>query len=296
MEDLLAHIRADAKDLRHEVQKASRQGRGTSQEISDFRENALQSFLQNYFPFPYRIAKGGIRDSRGNKSDSIDCILVNPFHPYTIDSRDKFKIILADGVDAAVEVKPDISRKTELIRGLEQGLTVKALRRTRTPLLKISSPSEEMVNYSLRTPYFIFATKAKRNILETAEEVTDFYSNEGISSLDQADAIVVESVGIIANYPVKGLFTWEQKDTSEKASKIFERDTGWFFEEWGVDTLAGFLLKLNSAFPARGTLHAPLISEYLRTTQILDIVPLPAELEAKAFYKQQAASKRDGGN
>ena len=127
MEDLLAHIRADAKDLRHEFQKASRQGRGTSQEISDFRENALQSFLQNYFPFPYRIAKGGIRDSRGNKSDSIDCILVNPFHPYTIDSRDKFKIILADGVDAAVEVKPDISRKTELIRGLEQGLTVKAL-------------------------------------------------------------------------------------------------------------------------------------------------------------------------
>jgi hypothetical protein len=296
MEDLLAHIRADAKDLRHKFQEASGQGRGTSQEISDFRENALQSFLQNYFPFPYRIAKGGILDSRGNKSDSIDCILVNPFHPYTIDTRDKFKIILADGVDAAIEVKPDISRKAELIRGLKQGPTVKALRRTRTPLLKISNPSEEMVEYSLRTPYVIFTTKAKRNILETAEEVTDFYSNEGISPLDQADAIVVEGVGIIANYPVKGLFTWQRKDTSETASKIFERETGWFFEEWGADALAGFLLKLNSAFPARGTLHAPLISEYLRPTQITDIVPLPATPDAKTFYRQQASSQRVSSN
>jgi len=60
MEDILVHIRDDAKDLRHEFYKASRQGRGTPQEIADFRENALQVLLQNYFPFPYRIAKGGI--------------------------------------------------------------------------------------------------------------------------------------------------------------------------------------------------------------------------------------------
>jgi len=290
MEDLLAHVRDDATALRHKFQRARRQGRGTPQEIADFRENALQALLQNYFPFPYRIAKGGILDSKGNKSGSIDCILVNPYHPYTIDLREKFTIILTDGVDAAIEVKPDISRKDELERGLDQGLTVKALRRARSTLLKISKPSEEMVEYSLRTPYYIFAMKAKGNILETAEEVTDFYSNAGVSPLDQADAIVVEGVGIIANYPVKGLLTWEQKDTSEKAGRMFEHDTGWFFEEWGDDALAGLLLKLSRAIPARATLDGPVISEYLRSTRITNLVPLPAEPEAKAFYGQQASS------
>jgi hypothetical protein len=290
MEDLLAHIRDDATTLRHDFKKASRQGRGTPQEVSDFRENALQVLLQNYFPFPYRIAKGGILDSKGNKSASIDCILVNPYHPYTIDRREKFTIILTDGVDAAIEVKPDISREDELRRGLEQGLTVKALRRARTTLPKFSKPSEEVIDYSLRTPYYIFAMKAKGNILETAEEVTDFYSNAGIAPLDQADAIVVEGVGIIANYPIQGLITWEQADTSEKPAELFGRDTGWFFEEWGDNTLAGLLLKLSYALPAKANLNEPVISEYLRPTQITDIVPLPASPEAKAFYGQQASS------
>jgi len=214
--------------------------------------------------------------------------LVNPYHPYTINRREKFTIILTEGVEAAIEVKPDISRNDELVRGLEQGLTVKALRRARSTLLKFRKPGKEMVDYSLRTPYYIFAMKAKGNILETAEEVTDFYSNAGVSPLDQADAIVVEGVGIIANYPVKGLLPWKQEDTSEKADTMFERDTGWFFEEWGDNALAGFLLKLSRAIPARASLEGPVISEYLRSTQITDLVPLPAGPEAKAFYGQEA--------
>jgi hypothetical protein len=60
MEDLQQIIRADARDLDNQFKIASVQGRGTPQEISDFRENALQDFLANYFPYPYRITKGGV--------------------------------------------------------------------------------------------------------------------------------------------------------------------------------------------------------------------------------------------
>jgi uncharacterized protein DUF6602 len=291
MEELLAHIRDDAKDLRHEFEKASRQGRGTPQEISDFRENALQALLQNYFPFPYRIAKGGILDATGNRSDSIDCILVNPHHPYTIDRRQKFKLILTDGVDAAIEVKPDISRRDELRRGLEQGLTVKALRRARSPIIRIGEQDEERTDYFLRTPYYIFAMRAKGNILDTAHEVIQFYEDEEITPLNQADAIVVDRVGILANFPIEGLFTWSRKDGRENDQYI-DRNTGWFFEEWRDNTLAGLLFKLSRAVPGRATLQAPIIQEYLSRAPITSLVQLPAHPEAYEYYKQQTKRSR----
>jgi len=131
MDDLFALVRADAEARRLDFKSASIQGRGTPQEIATFRETALQSTLRTYFPFPFRVAKGGIVDSYGRISGSVDCILVNPMHPYTIDRHENFKLILADGVDAAIEVKPDISEKGELYRGLEQGL--KALCGSVTP-------------------------------------------------------------------------------------------------------------------------------------------------------------------
>ena len=134
MDALFALVRDDAEELRLEFKKAGIQGRGTPQDIATFRETAPQGTLSNYFPFPFRVAKGGIVDSYGRRSASVDCILVNPMHPYTIDRRENFKLIFADGVDAAIEVKPDISQKDELYRGLEQGLKVKALRRAETAL------------------------------------------------------------------------------------------------------------------------------------------------------------------
>ncbi|CAA9464993.1 MAG: hypothetical protein AVDCRST_MAG58-3341 [uncultured Rubrobacteraceae bacterium] len=118
MDDLFALVRTDAEELRLEFGRASIQGRGTPQDIATFRETALQGIVSNYFPFPFRVAKGGIVDSYGRRSDSVDCILVNPMHPYTIDRRENFKLIFADGVDAAIEVKPDISQRYALYRGV----------------------------------------------------------------------------------------------------------------------------------------------------------------------------------
>lgn len=58
MDDLYQLLREDALQLSSEFRKASIQGHGTSQEIAEFRENAVQTFLARYFPFPHRIAKG----------------------------------------------------------------------------------------------------------------------------------------------------------------------------------------------------------------------------------------------
>jgi hypothetical protein len=267
MEDLKQLIRVDARNLDSQFKSATVQGRGTPQEISEFRENALQDFLTNYFPYPYRIAKGGILDHTNERSASIDCIVINPEHPYTIDRRQKFKVILADGVDAAIEVKPDISQSSELYRGLEQGLSVKRLRRAKSPIILENKRSQEVIEFSLRVPFFIFAMKAKKNIRDTAAEILDFYKQKGIGRLDQADAIIVNNVGIIANFPLEGSFYWQVGD--EVPNKI-----GWFLEKWGEDTLAGLLFKINQAFSARATVQEPILRRYLQAIRIGGLEPL----------------------
>ena len=257
MEDLLQLIKADAEELEIQFRRASVQGRGTPQEISDFRENALQSFLSNYYPFPYRVAKGGILDSFGSRSASVDCVLVHPDHPYTIDRREKFKIILAEGVNAAIEVKPDISAATELHRGLEQGLTVKALRRKE--MANLGDHSKEAIDYSKRVPFIIFSMKAKSDIRQTAEEVLDYYESKGIEALDQVDAIVVNGVGVISHYPVPEVYPW---------GGVANSKIGWFLEEWQEDTLAGFLFRLNALISPRTEISAPILSRYLRNLKV----------------------------
>jgi hypothetical protein len=264
MEDLFALVRADAQELRIQFERASIQGRGTSQDIATFRESALLSTLSNYFPFPYRVAKGGIVDSYGRRSASVDCVLVNPLHPYTIDRRKNFKLIFADGVNAAIEVKPDISQKDELYRGLEQGLKVKALRRAETALAMPEREGKEAVEYSRRVPYFIFAMKAKADPLDTIEEALAFYAENEVDPLDQADAVVVDGVGILHNFPVPAFNYFRQDERP---------DPGWFIQFSLDDALADFLARLIMVVPPVPHTADPVLLPYLfaRTTKVAPI-------------------------
>jgi hypothetical protein len=126
-----------------------------------------------------------------------------------VNALDSYTLLGTLPVHAAIEVKPDISQTGALLRGLEQGLSIKALRRSKTPVLLSSNRPEEYIDYSLRIPFLIFAMKAKKNIRDTAAEILDFYKQRGTGRLDQADAIIVNGVGIIANYPFEGLFNWQ---------------------------------------------------------------------------------------
>lgn len=76
MNKLIELLSIEANEISNAFKKASLEGAGTPQEISDRREGAFKYFLEKYFPYPYRVVKGNIIDSYGNTSQSIDCIVL----------------------------------------------------------------------------------------------------------------------------------------------------------------------------------------------------------------------------
>lgn len=258
MKEFLDVLKLDAKDIETKFLRSSIEGRGTSQEISDFREHAIQDFLRKYYPFPYRIGKGGIYDSYGRRSNSIDCLVFNPNHPYTVNAQGKHSLIMADGIDAAIEVKPKISIKSELERALVQGVSVKQLRRRNSNLLLESR--SHVLELARQIPYFVFSMEAKANIADTINEIKQFYQEKEIPLVDQLDVIVILNRGLIVNYKYSDLYPWVS-DFSDQQKK------GWFFEEWGENSLAGFLYNLDRTFGATPDLAEPYLKYYLLSEQ-----------------------------
>jgi len=253
MDELFELLREDALELEAKFRKASIEGRGTSQEVADFREHAVQDFVSRFFPFPHRITKGKIRDSFGSLSDSVDCIICNPNHPYTVDSHGKFRLLFAEGIDAAIEVKPDLAASAELLRGLEQGLSVKTLRRATAPTLMLMPWNVERAH---RVPYVIFGMRCKADPMATAKEISAFYSAKGTPVTQQADFIVVNNVGIFVNFVDASMYCWGNTD------QITDK-TGWFFEDWAENTLAGFVWRLQLLAHASIKMQDDVLPRYL---------------------------------
>jgi hypothetical protein len=250
--DLYELLREEALQLTSEFRKASIQGHGTSQEVAEFRENAVQAFIARYFPFPHRIAKGKVRDSFGNIAASIDCVICAPNHPYTVSAREKFSLLLAEGVDSVVEVKPNIADKSELYRALEQGLTVKRLRRATTSLLHDHHP---LSDWAKRVPFGVFAMQCKAVPLETGFEILEFYAARDVAPIDQADFIVVNDACVFSNFLDVSLNPWRMAG--------FPNQVGWFYEGWGRDSLVGFLLRLHGVAHAGMKLQDDVLPRYL---------------------------------
>jgi hypothetical protein len=255
---LIELLELEGPELSREFDRASISGRGTPQEVADFRENAFRDFLSRYFPFPYRTAKGNIIDAFGGSSQSIDCILLHPSHPHTVDRFNKHTVILADGVVAAIEIKPDLQDQRELQRGLAQLHTVKKLTRWRTPLLlaKHLPQAQDLVNLSKKVPSFIFSERVKSNPLDTGLEIVDFYKKNAIPIDEQLDFVVVNNLGIIANY-------------KHPEKTLLKDSIGFVWEEWGSQTLAAILIKLNWVDPPEASVQEPLLKQYL-----IDISPV----------------------
>ncbi|WP_087972753.1 DUF6602 domain-containing protein [Oceanobacillus rekensis] len=266
MKEFFELLRYDASDIQMKFSRSSIEGKGTSQEVSDFREHAVQSFVQKYYSFPYRISKGGIYDSNGQRSDSIDCLILNPNHPNTVDSNGKHSLIIADGVDVAIEVKPDIANKHELIRGLIQGLSVKKLNRFDT-MFNEKTTGKELVEHSKKIPYFIFTMKAKNNFYDSLKEIVQYYLENNVRKNEQLDVIVIFNKGIIANYKYKDTYRWSINNHPDEVKE------GWFYEEWGEDTLAGFLFHLNRVYPAEMRISRPPLTNYF-TSKKINVTPI----------------------
>lgn len=158
MDKLTQLLEIEAKNISDSWQKASIEGKGTPQEIADRREGVIRSFFEKYFPFPYRVTKGQIVDSYGNSSQSIDCVILNPIHPYTYDKQNNcYSVLLADGVNFAIEIKSDLGNDKELHGALKQIQSVKKLRKK--PLLENNKTLEN----DLTIPSIIFADSSPKD-------------------------------------------------------------------------------------------------------------------------------------
>jgi hypothetical protein len=254
LEDLLIQ---EAADLLVQFDKASSLGSGTSQEIADFRENAFRDFVRRFYPAPHHVVKGKARDSFDSPvSCSIDCLILNPEHPHLVDSQGKFQLILADGVDIALEVKPDITQKDELHRGLQQCTSIKKLRRTQSPIFTIDDLPAEVLEMSRQIPFFLYTRKAK-DPTKILDDIQSYYLENDVPVIDQLDFIAIHNVGILSHVKHASLCWWKSK--FDEVNR-----TGWFFENWGQRTLAGLLLSMNSVYHSRPTMLGRVLDPYLR--------------------------------
>lgn len=255
-EDFLRLIEFETDEINHFFKKASIEGKGTPQEVSDRRESAVKSFLEKFFPFPYRIAKGNIIDSYSNRSNSIDCIILNPSHPYTVSSDNNFSIIFADGVDVAIEVKPNLSNQNEIFRSLKQIKSVKKLRRQKYSLFSMSKKfNNEQIITAKQIPCVIFSNETYGNIEKLIEKIGKFYLDNDIKVREQFDIIVINGRGMLVN--------------SRKNSNIFisEDHQGLYFFHHSKYTLAMFLLKLNQFPQCEMRNDTPVLNYYIKSQE-----------------------------
>jgi hypothetical protein len=227
-------LKIEATEISAGFMKASIEGKGTPQEVSDRREAVVKKFLEKYFPFPFRIAKGNIIDSFGNNSASIDCLVLNPCHPYTVSNDAKYSIIFADGVDFAIEVKPDLSKVDEIERALKQIASVKRLKKQKTGVLGFLADNVDQIEASKRIPTFIFADKTYSDIWILIEKIVIYYEKEKTIKSEQFDFIVINNWGIVFNSKKAGYF---------QVNTTFE---GIVFKEFGEATVGMFLFWLNT--------------------------------------------------
>ena len=247
MNKLLELLTVEAVEIETAFKKASIEGASTPQEVSDRREEVIKKFLSKYFPFPYRIVKGNIIDSYGRSSNSIDCLILSPSHPYTIDpSNDKASIIMADGVDFAIEIKPDLANQNEIKRGLGQIQSVKKLARARTGLARTDLEKER----AKRIPSFIFADKTYADIKTLITNIVENYVNNSIPQSEQFDMMIINNRILVFNYGAK---TWFQRENFEGIAVL----------DAGEDSLALFLFYMNSLPKSEPEISENILSIYL---------------------------------
>lgn len=262
LDKLIEILKDEAESLSKDFKKASTLGQGTSQEIADYREHAFQSFVSRFFPNPYRVVKGKIHDSYGNgPSASIDCVLVNPVHPHLIDTHQKFQLLLADGVDLAIEVKPDLSKANELSRALKQAVSVKKLRRVKGPIFLTHNKPAHVIEASRQIPFFLFTQNVKSNIEDTVHEIMSWYTDNSIPTENHLDAIAIQDLGLLnyIKHPDFYYYSWQVPE--------HER-TGWFLERWAEATLVGFLLRMEMSFHAVAKIQESVLRRYLKALKI----------------------------
>ncbi len=230
---LLKLLSIEASEIATSFQKAGIEGEGTPQEVADRREECFRKFIQKYFPHPYRVVKGNIIDSYGNTSQSIDCIVINPTHPYTIDSlNERASLIFADGVDYAIEIKPDLGNKKEIERALKQIQSVKKLRRKNANVYFANRFQKEQLERYKTIPGIIYAEETYQDLDTLFDVIMEYYDKNEVPPLEQFDILFVNNRVLVCNVRPN---SYEQRGSENCLA----------FMECEQEGLALFLCELN---------------------------------------------------
>lgn len=233
----------------------------------DAREFSIQEFIAAYLTSDFRIIKGSIY-SQSSHSNNIDCVVLAPNHPMlTTPKRD---IILAEGVYAAVEIKPDIRNKDEFYRGLMQVKSVKQLeRKTYVPDFSKLFGSKPKSDFENKIPSVIFSVKS----LEPADQyafIKDLIASNKLTIYDLPNIILTLDNGLYVFSPditTKPLGEWFLKQRPEFTHTVMLH----FCETPKAQTLALFLLNfLNLPSPTLMTQES-ILNEYLKNVPAMKV-------------------------
>ena len=246
----------ESREIARSFEKARIEGYGTSQEVADRNEGYVCDFFRRYFPFPYRIVKGNIVDSYGKRSNSIDCLILNPSHPYTVDEKNsKASIVMADGVDYAIEIKSKLQSQKEICRVLEQIQSVKKLRRIRNGIIIKNRLAEEQLVCANTIPSFIFVEETYKDIALLLDKIADYYIKNEVQYIEQFDLLYINNRALVYNFRPNTYISWR----NERALAYYEA---------GEQSLASLLLEMNKIPQS-----TPAISKNIMEIYLQDINP-----------------------
>jgi hypothetical protein len=229
------------------------------------KERSVAAFLKSYFPHDWSVKKGPIYDQSGNVSAEVDCAICIPQHPPC--RTPKRDLILAEGVHAAIEVKPDISTlgdDSEFARSLRQAKSVKNLNRK----ISFSNPEKTKLwpKEIHRIPYCIFADKVaepERSI----QFVEKQGKKNGWDSWDLPDIIFGYNNWLVFHAADAGASVI----TEYLCGKGHTSGEYYLLFETGKDTLIFVLSLLYSFISPQPLLVEPILRQYLLPLDISSV-------------------------
>ena len=178
--------------------KGFRADRGNT---GDHRELTVQQFIASYLTSDYQIKKGNIF-SKNSVSKNIDCVVLFPNHPKL--NTPVREVIIAEGVYAAIEVKPDIATLTEdseFHRGLLQIQSVKQIERKRVHFdFSFMGGRGKQSDYFNKIPSIIFSFKSQ-DLVNVIEYMRKLYVDKVVSDVELPDIVISIDQGIIFYCP-----------------------------------------------------------------------------------------------
>lgn len=244
---------------------------------SDRKEAIVKDFFSSFFPPGYEISRGEIFDY-DSISNSIDCVIKTPDHP-KLKTPMRPEIILAEGVYAAIEVKPDLSTKKEFNRAIEQCKSVKKLSRNND--MRRVNLYDKKRTYK-KIPFIIFSKKAK-DIEETVESIISLIESGKLETYEVPD-VIFSLDGWMLYHTVNirtSLFfhNFIQRGVPENSENVFIGFKG------SSNDLLCMLLLILFKFPG----HGYIVNEYIINNYLL-------RLYEDGVIKTESAIWFDDGN